>query len=80
MRSFGVHPAVRERMEAQVRLEVYAEHLKKWLARDEKDEAAKAKLGELRKRLNVEDAAADELEKVVRRQLALERPAGATPP
>jgi uncharacterized membrane protein YebE (DUF533 family) len=79
LRAFGIQPAVRARMEQQVRLEVYAEHLKKRIARDELDEAARAKLADIRKRFEIDDAAADELEKVVRRQVAADRPAASTP-
>jgi uncharacterized membrane protein YebE (DUF533 family) len=85
IRAFGVQPAVRERMESQVRLEVYAEHLKKLFLRDAADDAARAKLALMRMRFNIDDAAAEQVEKVVRREVEATKPAApaappATPP
>ncbi len=76
IRAFGVPEQVRERMEREVRREVYGELLGRKIAQNELDDAAKAKLADVRKRFDIDDAAAAEIEKVVRRTT---RPGTAAP-
>lgn len=68
-RSFGLHERLRERLEEDVNREVYAEQLKRRLSKGEAADAAREALSAMRKRLNIDDAAAADIEARVRKFL-----------
>ena len=72
VRAFGINEHARKRMEAEVRREVYGELLKKRLLQNELDDAAKEQLAGIRKRFEIDDAGAADVEKMVRKQIGLE--------
>ncbi|HVY61031.1 MAG TPA: hypothetical protein VHF22_05225 [Planctomycetota bacterium] len=71
LRSFGVQGPTQQRIEREVRREVYTEMLTKQMAKNELDEAAKAKLDEMRKRFEIDDATVAEIEKQVKAKLGV---------
>jgi uncharacterized membrane protein YebE (DUF533 family) len=70
LRSFGIPEPVKQRIEREVRRDVYAEMLGKKLERNELDEAARAQLNDLRQRLELDEASAAEIEKALRAKLS----------
>lgn len=71
IRAFGIPDAVRQRMEAEVRREIYGELLKRRLLQNELDDAAKEQLAGIRKRFELDDATAAEVEKAIRKQVQI---------
>lgn len=69
LRAFGVNEIARQRMEADVRKHVYTEMLRRKLAQHELDQAGKDELVAMKKRLEIDDRTADEVEKQVRKFL-----------
>ena len=69
LRAFGVNEIARQRMEADVRRHVYTEMLRRKLAQDELDQAGKDELAAMRKRLEIDDKAGEEIDRQVRKFL-----------
>jgi len=69
LRAFGVNEITRNKMESEVRRHVFSEMVRRKLAKNEFDDAAKEELAVLRKRLELDDAAGADIEKSVRREL-----------
>lgn len=67
LRAFGVNDVVRQKLEAEVRRNVYSYMLKRRLRSGEYDERAKEEMAAMRKRLEIDDAAGAEIEKLVRK-------------
>jgi hypothetical protein len=70
LRAFGVAEPVREKIEKQVRREVYTAMLRRKLFGRELDDAARDELAKLKKRLEIGDAEATEIEQQVQKSLA----------
>jgi len=69
LRAFGVNEITRNKMEAEVRRHVFDEMVRQKLAKGDLDAAAKEELATLRKRLEIDEAAAASIEAAVRREL-----------
>jgi uncharacterized membrane protein YebE (DUF533 family) len=69
LRAFGIQGPTQQRIERDVKREVYTDVLTSRLARNELDDAAKKKLDEMRARFEIDDATAAEIEKQVKARL-----------
>jgi uncharacterized membrane protein YebE (DUF533 family) len=69
LRSFGVQGPTQQRIEREVRREVYTDMLTKKIGQNELDAPAKEKLNELRQRLEIDEPTASDIEKSVRAKL-----------